>query len=61
MSQTPEGKNRPSGARIALFIFAGALAVLGIVLAIAMQSLIPLVCVVFGLALPLIPVGSRSR
>jgi hypothetical protein len=42
----------------ALWVFATVLAVTGAVLAIATSSWAPLVCIVFGLAVPLIPFRS---
>lgn len=61
MEQTTVGKSRPSGMRIVLYVLAGVLTAVGVVLAVAMQSLVPIVCVVLGLALPLVPLGNRRH
>ena len=49
------------GTRITLYAIAALIATVGTVVAVAMQSPIPLVCIALGLGLPLIPVGARNR
>jgi CHASE2 domain-containing sensor protein len=61
MNEHGKKDNQLLRVRSLLWIIGGAVAVLGVVLALISQSWIPLVCIALGLGVPLLPLSQRRR